>query len=282
MPPLSADQLNTLRTNATELQPAPIIKISLHTTNRKIHTPTNINIEQDTDTTISVTLTDIHTQNSDDTTTDQINNRNNTTVHTNAPSTTDFTPEHNLSPTRDNTTTTPNVQDTTPAQPTANLNQGQLFTQYFQRKASNTKYKPIQGGKGQVHKLRTTDSNKTKTDTPTLIPPPQRAPISHHSSQQSMEQQIQKMQQQHIASLQHTQTVPDTQLNTSRATTEPSDTLSAPATVTLQTQNPRPLSNSSPPTEDTTTLSTDMHSTLTSTKERRGNFHEARRTHEPP
>jgi hypothetical protein len=282
MPPLSADQLNTLRKNATELQPAPIIKISLYTTNRKLHTPTNTNIEQDTDTTLSVTLTDIHTQNLDDTTTDQINNQSSTTVHTNAPSTTDYTPEHNISPTRDNTTTAPNAQDTTPAQPTANFNQGQLFTQYLQRKASNTKYKPIQGGKGQVHKLRTTDSNRTKTDTPTLIPPPQRAPISHHSSQQSMEQQIQKMQQQYKASLQHTQTVPDTdtQLNTSLATTEPSDTLSAPATVTLPTQNPRPLSNISP-TEDTT-ISTDMHSTLTSTKERRGNFHEARRTHEPP
>jgi ribonuclease HI len=46
MPPLSADQLNTLRKNATELQPAPIIKISLYTTNRKLRTPTNTNIEQ--------------------------------------------------------------------------------------------------------------------------------------------------------------------------------------------------------------------------------------------
>jgi len=213
MPALNEDQLDTLRTNATEQQPAPTIRISLYTTNRKIDTPTNTSIERDTDITHNTIRTDTHALNPDDTITDQIHNQNNTTVHTNASPTTDYAPEHNVPPTQDNTAIVPDTQDTTSAQYPANYNQGQLITQHFQRIASNTKYKPIQGGKGQVHKLRPTASTKTKTDNPPLILSPQRIPISHHSSQQRMERQIQKIQQQSKAPSRHTQTPSDTHQN---------------------------------------------------------------------
>jgi hypothetical protein len=283
MPALTEDQLNTLRTNATEQLPAPITKISLHTTNRKIHISSNTTTEQYPDTTHIATSTDTHPQNTDDETPDQIQNHTNSApALTNALATTDYTPEHNLPPTQDNTTTAPNTQDTTPTQPTTNLNQGQLFTLHLQRKASESNTQ-LQGGKGKVHQLRPPASINTKTDTPALIRPPQRTTFSHHSSQRTMEQQIQKMQQQSKAPSRHAQTTATHQTPTSTLTApEISENISAPAPDIPQTQPPRP-SNSPSPTEDTNTPSTDMtNNTPNSTKERSGNFHEARRIHEPP
>jgi len=98
-----------------------------------------------------------------------------------------------------------------------------------------------------------------------------------------MEQQIQKIQQQPKAPLSHTQTTAPHQTPTPTLTTpETSENISALTPDIPLTQNLRP-SNFPSPTEDTNTPSTDMTSnTPNSTKERSGNFHEARRIHEPP
>ena len=314
MPALTEDQLNTLRANATEQLPAPTTKISLHTTNRKLHTSLTTNDEQHpdtthtnapatTDSTPEHTLPPTHdnttpTHNTQDTSstqptansnqkplgphsddgTDQRPTQRSTIAHTNSPPpTTEYTPEQIPHPTLDIATTDTTTDTTTPAQPPANINQGQLFTQQLQREAS--KHRPMHGGKGRVHKLRSTTSTKTITEPLTLIIPPQRHTIipPNDSTQQRMEQQIMKMKQQHKAPPPLTQTpeihrdtAPDAINNTVTSHTD-----------TLQTQHSRHAEPPAP-TEDTST-STDMtNGTPDSTKERRGNFHEARRIHEPP
>jgi len=112
-----------------------------------------------------------------------------------------------------------------------------------------------------------------------------------------MEEQIRKMQQQSKAPPQSTQTTSDMHQDTVPApaplnTIDTSDTQSTTALYTLQTENTRPSNPTAPtentstptaPTEDTSTPSTDMNiSTPEQLKKRRGNFPEARRTHDPP
>jgi len=150
--------------------------------------------------------------------------------------------------------------------------------------ASNTKHKPIKGGKGQVHKLRTTASTKKKTDDPTPVLPTQRTPILHHSSQQRMDKLIRKMQQQSKVPPRSTQIPSEIHQKPVPAppnTTDNSSTSSTPVPDTPQLKAPSP-SNPQAPTADTSTSSKDMNqSSPISTKERHSTFHEARRTHKP-
>jgi len=283
MPPLTEEQLNKLRTNATEQQQTPITKISLHSTQRKVTKTTNDSTEQPTDTTLIANRTETHTITNLGDTSEHMQNQVSTAL-LNPISTTDSASERNTLPLQDTTITVSNSQDTPtqpPKQSPAQPNQGQLFAQHLQRMAINTKYKPIQGGKGKVHQLRITDSNKPKTDTTIQLTspvlPPQRTTNPHHSSQQTMEEQIQKMQKQLTVQIQTNRTTTEIHQTPAPATPNTTDTND---TDTHPAQNSRLTS----PTEDTSDSTDGLNRPPEHehTKERRGNFPEARRTHEPP
>ena len=280
MPPLTEEQLDNLRTNATEQQPTPITKISLYSTNRKLTTTTTNSTEQSTDTTHIANTTETHITNNIDDTSEYVQNQDSTALH-HSLSTTDSASERNTPLRQDTTTSITYSQDTPiqpPTQPPAQPNQGQIFAQHLQRMANNTKYKPIQGGKGKVHKLRISDSTKPKTDTATplttpVLPSQRRLPNTTHSSQQTMEEQIQKMQQKLRVPLQlKTTEIHKNPTPASPNTTDTNNTDTPPAQNTTLTS----------PAEDTSNNTDRYNRTPEHTKERRGNFPEARRTHEPP